>query len=101
MLQTNVKRCSPEAGASGAGLQVSIARRYTDSVEDAHRVDFDYRVQSLPQDYLRVELAADEGPVGTRHYRLQFEATPAGAQTFVHLAYAYEAGLAARLATRA
>jgi hypothetical protein len=102
MLQTNVKRCSPEAGAGGARLEVRIARRYTDPVEDAHRVDFDYRMRSVPQDYLRVELAAAEGPVGTRHYRLQFEAAPLGAQqTFVHLAYAYEAGLAARLATRA
>ena len=102
ILQTNVKRCSPETSAAGAVLQVRIARKYTDATEDAHRVDFDYRVQAVPQDYLRVELAAAEGPVGTRHYRLQFEATPAGArQTFVHLAYAYEAGLAARLATRA
>jgi hypothetical protein len=102
MLQTNVKRCAPEASARGAGLDVDIARKYTDAVEDAHRVDFDYRVSAVPQEYLRVELAAAEGPVGTRHYRLQFEATPAGErQTFVHLAYAYEAGLAARLATRA
>ena len=101
ILQTNVKRCAPETSAAGAGLQVGIARKYTDAPADAHRVDFDYRVQAA-QDYLRVELAAAEGPVGTRHYRLQFEATPAGArQTFVHLAYAYEAGLAARLATRA
>ena len=102
ILQTNVKRCSPEASTDGTHLQVDIARKYTDSVEDAHRVDFDYRVHSVPQDYLRIELAAAEGPVGTRRYRLQFEATPLGAQqTFVHLAYAYEAGLAARLATRA
>jgi hypothetical protein len=102
ILQTNVKRCVPEAGAAGAGLRVRIARKYTDPVEDAHAVDFDYRVQAVPGAYLRVELAAAEGPVGTRDYRLQFEATPVGErQTFVHLAYAYEAGLAARLATRA
>jgi hypothetical protein len=102
LLQTNVKRCSSEGDVAEPRLAVRIARKYTDSAEEAHRVVFAYRVQAVQPDYLRVELAADEGPVGTRHYRLQFEAIPVDAgRVFVHLSYAYEAGLAARLATRA
>jgi hypothetical protein len=102
LLQTNVKRCSPEGDAAEPRLEVRIARKYTDSADEAHRVVFAYRVQAAQPDYLRVELSAYEGPVGTRHYRLQFEAVPVDAsRVFVHLSYAYEAGLAARLATRA
>jgi hypothetical protein len=102
LLQTNVKRCSPEGDAAESRLAVRIARKYTDSAEEAHGVVFAYRAQSPQPGYLRVELAADEGPVGTRHYRLQFEAIPVDpGRVFVHLSYAYEAGFAARLATRA
>jgi hypothetical protein len=102
LLQTNVKRCSPEGDAAEPRLAVRIARKYTDSAEEAHRVVFAYRAQAMQPDYLRVELAADEGPVGTRHYRLQFEAIPVEeGRVFVHLSYTYEAGLAARLAMRA
>jgi hypothetical protein len=102
ILQTNIKRCAPAGSASDQRLQVAVARRYTDPVADAHPVEFRYDVQSAEGDYVSVDLAAGEGPVGTRNYRLRFEAVPIGArQTFVHLSYGYEAGFAARLATGA
>ena len=88
LLQTNVKRCRPEGSGAGQRLEVAVARRYT--------------VQAAQPGYLSVSLAADDGPVGTHHYRLAFEAVPLGdRKTFVHLSYGYEPGLLARIATRA
>jgi hypothetical protein len=102
ILQTNVKRCAAQGRAPDEQLQVGVARRHTDAVDEAHAVDFRYEAALPEPDYLSVSLAADEGPVGTRDYRLRLAATPLDARrTFVHLAYAYEMGLAARLATRA
>lgn len=102
ILQTNVKRCASAGTGAQRRLEVAVARRHTDAVEQAQPITFRFSVPAVQPQYLAVALSADEGPVGTRHYRLHFEAVPAGERrTFVHLSYAYESGLAARLATSA
>ena len=47
-----------------------------------------------------IRLGAENGPFGTRDYRIQLQAIPldGGRKTFVHLDYAYVYGMAARLA---
>jgi hypothetical protein len=102
LLQTNVKRCTFAGGEGAQQLEVGVARRYTDPVDQAQTVAFRFTVPARQDDYLSVALSADQGPVGTQNYRLRFEAVPAGAgRTFVHMSYAYEMGMAARLATSA
>ena len=101
LLQTNIKRCTP-AGGGPPRLEVSVARRYTDAADQAQPIAFGFDVPALQPDYLSVALSADQGPLGTQNYRLRFSAVPAGPrQTFMHLSYAYETSLAARLATSA
>lgn len=102
LLQTNIKRCTAGGEGGGQRLDVGIARRYTDPVDDAQHVVFAYRVLAAQPQYLSVELSAPSGPVGTSNYGLRFEAAPAGGdKTFVHFSYAYEAGTLARIATGA
>lgn len=102
ILQTNIKRCAAAGSGGAQRLEVAVARRYTDPVDEAEAITFRYELQAARPDYLSVKLTADEGPVGTRNYRLRFEAVPIGAQqTFVHMSYAYEPGLMARMATSA
>lgn len=96
LLQVNVKRC--QAGGTDM-LTAHITRKPRDAVEDAYRVEFRYPPPAAGADYLRAELAADDGPVGTRGYRILLEATPLEAgRTFLHLSYAYSLGWMARLA---
>ncbi|HSN34250.1 MAG TPA: hypothetical protein VLU41_16290 [Ideonella sp.] len=95
MLQTNIKRCTPAGDATDRRLEIAVARRYTDPPEAAQAVTFRFTVQAARPDFLSVTLAADEGPVGTRNYRLGFEAVPPGTRQ------TYEPGLIARMATRA
>ncbi len=100
MLQTNVKRCLPAGGGAQQRLEVAIARRYTDPVDQAQPMAFDFTVPAMQPRYLAVALSAAQGPLGTQNYRLRFQAVPAGdRQTFMHLSYAYEMGMAARMAT--
>jgi hypothetical protein len=97
-LQVNVKRCK----ASDAALSALITRKARDSAEDAHRVDFRFEPAKTGADYLRVELSAPTGPVGTRDYRIVLEAAPLDSRrTFIHLSYAYTLGTVARLAMEA
>ena len=64
-----------------------------------HKVAFRYSVPTANPDYLRVKMAADSGPLGTRDYQLVIEATPLDAKrSFIHLSYSYSYGIAARVA---
>lgn len=102
LLQTNVKACAVEGEGPRRRLAVAVARRYTDSVDQAERIHFDWQVQAAQAQRMALALVAAEGPVGTTDYALRFEAVPLDAgRTVVHLSYAYSPGLMARIATSA
>ena len=86
ILPFNVKHCR----ASADGLAVRIGRKSSQPAEEAYKIDFHYAVAAKGGDFMRVMLGADQGPAGTRDYRIALEATPIDAQhTFLHLAYSY------------
>lgn len=99
MLHLNVKDCGWQGSGSAGTLRVAVGRKVDQPVADAHEVDFAYRVAASSPDYLRVQLGADAGPLGTRDYRIVLEAIPVDAgRSFVHLSYSYGYGMAARVA---
>lgn len=102
LLQSNVKRCVVRADLSPQSLSLAIGRKFDQPIESSFRLEFTYAVPVVTADRLTVQLAADEGPLGTRDYRVQLDAVALDARrTFVHLSYAYDSSLAARLATDA
>lgn len=99
ILHLNVKRCRAEAGAKGRTVAISVGKKVEQVLGDTHCVTFDYREPAARAAYKHVTLSADKGPLGTRDYRIDFEAVPLpGGRSFVHLRYSYSYGLAARLA---
>jgi hypothetical protein len=95
MLPQNVKGCQ----AAAEQLQVRIGRKHDQPLKDAHAVDFAYRVTARDTAFLQVQLDAEEGPVGTRDYRIVLEAIPLDAKrSFIRLSYSYGYGLAAKVA---
>lgn len=98
-LQPNVKRC--RAAPAGDALVVDVGRKFDQPLRDTYRFEFAYSA-SANADYLQVVLIAAEGPLGTRRYRIALEAAPLDAgHSFLHLSYAYQTGIAARLAANA
>lgn len=90
ILPYNTKHCTSK---DGKALSLYVGKKTDTPVEDAYRLDFDYRVAALADDYLKVVLTADSGPLGTRNYRIVLEATPLDdAHTFVQFSYAYTYG---------
>ena len=99
MLHLNVKSCRARGEGAASVLSVAVGSRFDQPLADAYRVDFAYRVAARESGYLEVLLNADAGPLGTKDYRIVFEAIPIDAKSsFVHMSYAYRYGLAARLA---
>ena len=98
ILHLNVKQCK----AAGSKLDLSVGKKYDQPAADAYQVSFAYQLAAATPDYLRVQLSAKDGPLGTSDYRILLEATPLDARhSFIHMSYAYASGFAARMAMQA
>jgi hypothetical protein len=97
-LPFNVKRCEPHGAG---GLSVFIVRKPESELSTATRIDFHYQVMAQTDDFLKVQLDAPSGPLGTKNYRIVLEAVPVdGARTFMHMSYGYAYGTLSRLAVQ-
>jgi hypothetical protein len=99
ILHLNVKRCQ---GTDASALKVLLGTKHDDAPEQAYEVDFNYKVVAASDTYLRIQLGAPKGPMGTQDYQIVLEAAPLSAKrSFLHLSYSYGYGAAARLAMNA
>ncbi|VTU25744.1 hypothetical protein H4CHR_01655 [Variovorax sp. PBS-H4] len=99
MLHLNTKHCAVRGTATARMLAVSVGRKFDQPLSEAQRVEFIWQPPNVADDYLSVRLSADKGPLSTRDYRIELEATPlSNGKTFIHLGYAYAYGVAARIA---
>ena len=102
ILHLNVKGCSAAGKPPAETLSLVVGRKFDQPLDDGYKVDFAYSMPAASGDYLRVQMAADAGPVGTRNYRLALEAVPLDdKRSFIHMSYAYAYGATARLAMQA
>jgi len=99
MLHLNTKYCAVRGGGAATTLAVSVGRKFDQPLSDAQRIDFVWQPPVSTADYMSARLSADKGPLSTRDYRIEVEATPLpNGKTFLHMAYAYAYGTAARIA---
>ena len=99
ILHLNVKGCRSTTSGGSSRLALAVGKKFDQPVEDAYKLEFVHRVSASTTDYLQVQLNADEGPLSTRDYRIRLEAVPIDAKkTFIHMAYSYGYGFAARMA---
>lgn len=102
MLHLNTKYCRASITGRDGSLQVNIGKKHDQPLSQSYRVNFVYRVVAQIPDYLKVMLAAEEGPLSTYDYAIGFEATPLEAgRTLVRLRYSYAYGFPGRLAMQA
>ena len=99
LLHINTKYCRAAKGPSGTVLKVNIGKKTPEELDDARRVEFNYRVAAATPEYFEINLNAKDGPLGTSDFLIQLEAVALpNAQTFLHLTYSYAINLSARLA---
>ena len=102
ILHLNVKGCSFAGKPPTEVLSLVVGRKFDQPLDDGYKVDFAYAMPAASADYLRVQMAAETGPLSTRDYRLMLEAVPLDDKhSFVHMSYSYAYGTAARLAMQA
>ncbi len=99
ILHLNVKQCRGADASPAEVLQLVVGQKNDQALDQAYRFAFAYEVAASRPDYLRLQLSADEGPLGTSRYRIVVEVAALDARrSIVHLSYAYAYGLAARVA---
>lgn len=99
ILHLNVKMCTAAPQVPGSVLRLNVGRKIDQPIEDAYQVDFDYKTTAVSASFLRVQLNAESGPLGTKNYRIVLEAIPIDDRhSFLHMAYSYAYGFAARMA---
>ncbi len=102
ILHINTKYCRAEDGPNGTVLKMNIGKKYDQPLDQAYRLEFNYKVIAATPDYLQVQLTAGKGPMGTSDYLIVLETVslPQG-RSFLHLTYAYGYGLSGRIALQA
>ena len=99
ILHINTKYCRAVLGSKPATLKVHIGKKTPQSLQDSSQLEFVMRQVNASDNLLVIQLNADSGPLGTSNYRIELQAAPIdGNKTFMHLRYAYEYGMAGRLA---
>ncbi|MDQ6681422.1 MAG: hypothetical protein M3Y67_10745 [Pseudomonadota bacterium] len=102
ILHLNVKGCKATGSPGASQLALAVGKKFDQPAEDAYHLEFTYKVAAASADYLQIQLNADEGPLGTRDYRIRLEAVPLDARhSFIHMSYSYGYGFAARMAMKA
>jgi hypothetical protein len=102
ILHINTKYCNTRIDKTPSVLIVSIGKKTSQPLEDAYPIEFSYRAAAATQKYLKIQLNAENGPMSTSNYRIQLQAVPVeNGQTFLHLTYSYDYGMAGRLAMKA
>lgn len=99
ILHINTKYCHATQDTSPSVLKVNIGKKNEQDLNDTFALEFAMRTVATAPDYLALQLNAEKGPLGTRNYRIELEATPLPeGKTFMHLRYSYGYGLTGRLA---
>ena len=99
ILHLNVKQCVRETAGASEGLSVAIGRKFDQPLSDAYVIRLTHEVLANERDYLNVALRADQGPMGTKNYRIVLESIAIDAtNSFIHMSYSYAYGAAARTA---
>lgn len=102
ILHLNVQYCRASTDDEQALLSAAVGKKTNQPLDDTHRINFIYKVAASNADFMRVELAAKEGPLGTGNYLIALELIEIDAQrSFMHIQYSYTQGVLARIATSA
>ena len=98
-LHLNIKACTYQYINKQCNLTFYSGRKFYEKADDVYRLNYQFNVTALEDDYLKISLTSNEGPIGTTDYIITVEAIPiTDSSTFFYLSYEYKSGFWSRLA---
>src|SRR3569623_479187 len=99
-LSFNVKTCIKEQRADNTQLTLYAGRKHYQTPDEAYRLPYRFEVEAYTPGFLKVVLAADHGPFGTRDSRIELTAVSVERRTFLRVRLSHRSGLMSRLGTQ-
>ncbi|MGD9000872.1 MAG: hypothetical protein PVF75_10685 [Granulosicoccaceae bacterium] len=97
----NIKACTYQYLDDQCSLSIYSGRKFYEKADDVYQIDYQYALKSRQDDYFKISLQADEGPLDTGDYNIKAEAIPlTESSTFIHFHYSYDYGFVTSLAMR-
>ncbi len=104
-LTFNVKACTYQDQRQGQDnqplLTFYIGRKFYEPPEKAYPLHYRYQLISREDNYVRMLLSADEGPMGSQDNRIELDAIPVGEKSFVRIRSSYHSTFVSWLGTYA
>jgi hypothetical protein len=98
----NIKACTDAQLDHVCQVTFYSGRKYYENAEDVYKLSYRFDVTHSDATYFQTTLTADDGPMGTSHYRIDVEAIPIEAQkTFLHFRYSYQYNFLTSLSMKA
>lgn len=95
----NIKGCTYEYVNNQCRLTLYSGRKRYKKPDNAYRLNYDFNVASLNNEYFFTTLYANEGPFDTKEYKINVEAIPLSeTSTFIHFEYEYQYGFLTNIA---
>jgi hypothetical protein len=99
LLASNVKACESRVTGPAARLDLKVASTARQTADEASTLRFQWQRPLSEPDYLRIEMRAQEGPAGTRDYRLDAQLLELDrTRSLLRLSYEFGYGKAGGLA---
>jgi len=96
-LHMNVKAAVHDGAGTNSCVTLYLGGKRYQPPERSEPIVYEFKLEHLGPDYVRVAMTSEAGPHGTREHRLSCEAMPLDDGTcFVHMRYACSYGLLAR-----
>jgi len=88
MLHPNTKYCRASNNSNDKMLSVNIGKKSLQSLAYTYQMEFNYKTASTTNKYFRVNLNAENGPLGTKDCSIILEVIAINEkQTFLHIIY--------------
>jgi hypothetical protein len=95
----NVKACTYQHQNNQCNLNIYSGRKFYEKADEVYQIDYLYSIKSRQDDYFKISLEADDGPLDTENYIITAEAIPlTESSTFIHFHYSYEHGFVTSIA---
>lgn len=99
ILHLNNKYCRVAPAEGRPLLVVKVGKKGWQELSSAHSLKLSFQLAATGADYFEARMAAPDGPMSTKDYRIVLSAIPIGPnQSFMHLRYSYSYGRMGKMA---
>ena len=87
----NIKACTYLPRDGFCELTFYTGRKYYEAPDDVYQLVYRFTKTKDEENYFRINLTAEKGPLGTADYQIEVEAVPLeGNRTFIYFSYSYK-----------